>query len=502
MKKGIVTVATLLFFCVAWSQRVVYSEPDKNDLRQTNFEIIGKVNGNILIYKNLRDVHAISVYDMEMKQTDRIKLTFLPDRIINADFLAYPDYCYMFYQYQRKNVVYSMAVKFDGNGKKLGDPIQMDTTEINFWASNKIYSVINSEDKQRIGVFKINTKNDRRHLLTTLLFTKDLQLLQKKYINIEMPERVDFLTEFQLDNEGTFVFARAVQTQQNDNIQKLSLLVSQADSVPFTETPVNFSNHFLDDIRIKVNNYNGHYLVTSFYSKTRVGNIEGIFNAVYDKRNQTVKSSSIVFNDNLRNEAKGENSTRSAFNDYFLKNVIVKKDGGFLIAAESFYSTSRGGGFNRYDYLGGSSFMRPLDYYTFGPLGYGYPFSRYNNLGPSTRYYAQNIAMFAFDSSGRQSWYNIIAKTQYDDESDALIGYQLVNTGDQLHFIYNQQEKRLSLLSDQSIDPSGKLTRNPTFKNLDKGYDFLPRYGKQIGARQIIFPCMYRNYLCFARLDL
>ena len=53
----------------------------------------------------------MSVYDHEMKQKDRVKLDFLPDRIINADFLAYPDFCYMFYQYQKGSIVYAWLQK-------------------------------------------------------------------------------------------------------------------------------------------------------------------------------------------------------------------------------------------------------------------------------------------------------------------------------------------------------------------------------------------------------
>jgi hypothetical protein len=173
----------------------------------------------------------------------------------------------------------------------------------------------------------------------------------------------------------------------------------------------------------------------------------------------------------------------------------------FLLAAESFFTTGRGGMVNRYDYMYGSPFLRPTDYYMFSPYGYGYPWWRYNSLGQSTRYNAQNVVLFSFDSSGKINWSNVINKNQFDDETDAFIGYAMVNTGDQLHFLFNQQEKRVQLLSDQSISPAGQVVRNPTLKNLDKGYDFMPRYGKQIGIRQIVFPCMYRNYLCFARLD-
>ena len=121
----------------------------------------------------------------------------------------------------------------------------------------------------------------------------------------------------------------------------------------------------------------------------------------------------------------------------------------------------------------GSPFYRPYtNYYMFNSYGYGYPWYRYNSLGQSTRYNAQNIAVFSFDSTGQISWSNVLNKNQYDDETDAYIGYSLINTGDQLHFLFNQQEKRLQLLTDQSISPSGQVTRNPTLKNLDQGFEF------------------------------
>jgi hypothetical protein len=171
------------------------------------------------------------------------------------------------------------------------------------------------------------------------------------------------------------------------------------------------------------------------------------------------------------------------------------------MAAESFYSTGRGGGVNRNLFLG-NPFLRGSDFYSFTPYAYSYPWSRWNNFNMQSRYHAENIAVFSFDSSGKVNWSNIINKDQYDDDIDIFIGYQLVNTGDQLHFLYNKQEKRNQLLSDQTVSPDGQLTRVPTLKSLDRGYDFMPRLGKQVGSRQIIFPCMYRNYLCFAKLEL
>jgi hypothetical protein len=98
-------------------------------------------------------------------------------------------------------------------------------------------------------------------------------------------------------------------------------------------------------------------------------------------------------------------------------------------------------------------------------------------------------------------WNNVMGKTQYDDESDDNISFQLMVTGGQLHFLFNQLERRNNLLTDFSVAPDGQLNRNPTLKNLDKGYEFLPKYGKQVSSRQMIIPCLFRNYLCFAKID-
>lgn len=500
----ILLLSITFFSFAAISQQVIYSEPDRSDVRQTNFEILGKIGGNILIYKNLRDNHSMAVYDASMTQVDKIKYNFMPDRVINTDFLTYSDFSYMFYQYQKKSVVYCMAVKINGSGEKVGDPVILDTTAINFWTSNKLYSIINSEDKQFINVVKINTKNDDSHIVTTVLYNKDLVLQGRQMLVVNMPDKNDYLTEFQVDNRGSLVFARTVQGGQEDRIQKLYLYVKTFGNNLVSVTDVDLNENYLDELRIKPDNINNRYIITSFYTKSKQGNIDGLFVAVLNNNSGTLTTKTLLkFDDNLRNDARGENSFKTALNDYFIKNIIPKKDGGFLLAAEAFFTTGRGG-LNRNSYMYGSPYLRPSDFYMFSPYGYGYPWYRFNNFNSNqlNRYHAQNILVMSFDSTGQTDWSNIINKSQWDDDSDASIGYQLVNTGDQLHFLFNMQEKRTQLLSDQSIKPDGQLLRNPTLKNLDKGYDFMPRYGKQVSLRQIIIPCMLRNYLCFARVEL
>ena len=47
--------------------QIIYTEPEREDGRRTNFEIIGKMNDNFLIFKNNNSNSAVSIYDNGMK---------------------------------------------------------------------------------------------------------------------------------------------------------------------------------------------------------------------------------------------------------------------------------------------------------------------------------------------------------------------------------------------------------------------------------------------------
>jgi len=83
------------------AQRILYSEPDRDDSRTLNFEIIGKMNGNILIYKNFLNTHYVSVLNADMKQIEKNKLDFITEKVQDVDIIQYPDMIYLFYQYQK-----------------------------------------------------------------------------------------------------------------------------------------------------------------------------------------------------------------------------------------------------------------------------------------------------------------------------------------------------------------------------------------------------------------
>jgi hypothetical protein len=486
----------------ASSQKIVYSEPEKDDTRRLDFEIIGKIDGNFLIYKNIRNRNWIAVLDNDMKQVTKADQDYLPDndRVINVDFFPYNDFCYMIYQYRKRNIIYCVAAKIDGMGKKIGDLKELDTTHVNFAADSKIYSVLTSEDKSRIMVFKINSKNKRMYMLTTLLMDDKLNELKRSRLGVEMDDRDSYLGEFQLDNEGDLIFSKFDRVN-NENISNAVFLIKYAQADSLFQQRLGLDKTYLDELRIKPDNFNKRYFITSFYYKQRRGNVDGFYFFVWDKQSgKHVIEDTVTFSEELRREARGNAGTRGAFNDYFIRNIITRKDGGFIISSEAYYTTSRGNAWNRWNYLYGSPFLRSYDYYYYSPYYNTYWWNRWGD-NQLVRYQADNIAIMAFNNKGVREWSAVIAKDQFDDQTDDMISYQIMNTGGEIHFLFNQLERRVQLLNDLSLDPSGKISRNPTLKNLDKGYDFMPKYGKQVSARQMIIPCLTRNYICFAKLE-
>ncbi|MCG2616514.1 hypothetical protein LZZ85_19595 [Terrimonas sp. NA20] len=505
MKGGrwILCLITLLAGLSAKSQRIVYSQPDREDSRRLNFEVIGKMNGNFLIYKSIRNKNWISILDNDMKEVAKVDQDYLPDndRVINVDFFPYGDFAYMIYQYRKKSIVYCAAAKIDPEGKKIGELISLDTTQIGS-GDNKIYSVISSEDKSKIMIFKINKKDRRNFMTTTILLDEKLQLIKKSRLAIPMQDRDDdYLSEFQLDNEGDLIFSKFNRVN-NENIGEAAFLVKYAQSDTLLVRTLKLDKIFLDEIRIKPDNVNKRFFLTSFYVKQKRGNTDGYYFYIWDKATQQpVIEDTFAFSDALRREARGNSSIKAAFNEYFIRQIVVRRDGGFIIASEAFYTSSRGSSmWNRYNYMY-SPYFRSYDYYYYSPY-YNNSFwgNRFNDF-QNTRYQADNITIQSFDKNGKREWSSVITKEQFDDQSDDLISYQIMNTGGQVHFLFNNLERRVQLLTDFSVKPDGTLTRNPTLKDLDRGYEFMPKYGKQVSARQMIIPCVYRNYICFAKLE-
>lgn len=504
MKNLLVFLGLICMSHQLMAQEITYSKPESADVeRNLVFEILGKMNDHILIYKNIRDKHYMAVYNEQMELIENTNLTFLNDKTLAVDFIVNQDAAWMIYQYQTKNILHCAAVKFNSNGKLLTEPRDIDTTMISYWADNKIYSTIYSDDKSKIMVYKVQKVNDKYNF-TTLLFNDSLQLIHRSFIPTDIENKKNVMSALVLTNEGSVAFTKGDRPNTRNLITSLSLWTKAPSEETFQIIPIDLKEKFVDDVKIKVDNVNHAYVINTFYYDSKRGDVVGLFiPKVSTLNNQIISSNFIAIGDEVRSVAKTEGSNKSGLNDFFIREVILKKDGGYILIAEDYYSQSRSSPWDRYDYLYGSPYYSPYYYdYYYSPFGYGRYFgNRYYDRGAQVRYYYNNLLVISISPESVVDWVKVINKSQYDDDKDNYLSYIPVLTSGQIHFLYNELERRKQLIIDQSITAQGVIKRNPPLRSLDKGYEFMPRYAKQVSASEVIVPCVYRNYISFAKVE-
>ena len=284
---------------IATAQNITYSVVHNESASEANFEILGKVGANFLVFKNISWKSILQVFDKDMKELSNERIKFLPEKVLNVDFITYPGYFVMVYQYKKNTVVYCDAVKMDANGQQLGNIINIDTTRVGMISGADIYSTIYSEDKKNILIYKMHEKNEKLHVVTKL-YNPELQLQDSTRSVIPFNERRELYSPFQIANDGTIFFTKETKPNSRENISELEVITNKAKSNLFRSTAINLEKKFIDGVQIKIDNRNNNYIINSFYyQEKRTESIEGIFSALMSKQTDSVKTRFNRFDDSL-----------------------------------------------------------------------------------------------------------------------------------------------------------------------------------------------------------
>jgi hypothetical protein len=250
-----------------------------------------------------------------------------------------------------------------------------------------------------------------------------------------MEEQKDEIGEFAINNEGD-LFSPKILRQNGENIVAASLLIKPYSTDTLIQNMLNLQSIQLDEINLKVDNANKSIVLASFYMNEKRGNINGYFFYKWswiptDK--PAVWQVRYEFSDELKKDANRESTSKTAFNDFYIKQIIVKKDGSFIIASESNYTTSRNNNFNRWDY-----YPSPYAY-----PGYGYYSPYYNRVYNANRsfanqqvqYHSDNIVVQSFNKDLALEWSNVITKSQFDDETEDLLSFSRIRAGNFISYL-------------------------------------------------------------------
>lgn len=487
---------------VLQAQEITYSKPKNEENRDMSFEILGKIGGNYVVYKNIRWKHVLTFYDKDMQVVKDHRIDFVPDRTFNMDIVLNPENFMLVYQYQKNSVVYCRAVMLDSLGEKIGEPVTIDTTRLSILSDNKIYNMVASQDKQHVLVYKMY-KNRGKLNVVTKTFDHSFLMTDSSRDLFEYNERRDVYSDVVLANDGKTFYTRGVKRGNRENIADLTI-IARTPGEQSIQVPVNLQDRYLINISGKYDNINNQFLINSLYSDESSYRTQGLFSAVISGNDpQKLRTVFNIFPDNLRSRISGTGQLRFAFDDLEIQESIIKRDGGFVLVAEDQTTQTREGNpYNRYY----SPYSPYNDYYLYNPgyyryySPYGYGRYPYYNQQTSIRFYYDDILIVSVDEDLKLQWSSIIPKQQSDDDTNNFLSFGVMNTGGEIHFIYTEKDNNREVLSNDGLFPNGEVKRYPTLKSRQKGYDFMPKFAKQVGYNVLIVPCMYRGRIAFAKV--
>jgi len=473
------------------AQEIAYSKPERDDLlffSGHKDDIIGKLNNNLLVYKHIRYKHLISIYDDQMKLKEDVSLEFLPSNVTSVEFVNCVDHVCVIYQFQKRKIFYCMGAILDENGKALQEPQQLDTTHIKFIADLKLYHITSSEDKSKIMIYKLYKGDvftgNGLYDFTTLLFNDSLRLIHKSQIPSVFETENDLFSDFLVDNDGNLVFTKGSKLDPTDVFNELILVTKAPTQDNFNMHVLNLSGNLLDRVDLQIDNVNQQYLINALYFKKRNGHKEGPYSAIWNKRtNSLLVSNFFSFADAAANKAESQSTAANNLDGFYIRDVILTKDGGFIVTAE--------------DLATPAAFILPWNLRD-NPIFFSssYIFSSFRILASA---YCKNVIVFYFDNRAHLRWTNEIVKSQYAGVT--YPSFAVINTGSKIHFLYNEYERQTEIMNEQTLSGDGELSSKIPLRNLDFNYQLISLYGKQVSSHEMVFPCRYRNNVCFAKVE-
>jgi hypothetical protein len=483
------------------SQQIIYSQTLKQDNRNMYFEILGKFGDRYLIYKKLSRSHFITSYSQDMQMQSVVELDFIPEKTFNLDFVTYNNKLLAIYQYQKNNIVYCWGADINPDGKLNTNPRLLDTTSIGYFSDNKIYNAISSENKKNILIYKRNYRNERMTIATKLL-TDQLVCIDSTHQSFEYNNNKMNLSDFIIDNEGTVYYADMEQKYSDDYHHALHLNEHKVGAQGFSRYEVQLNGKYIADPLLKADNQNSKCLINALFYENKRGNVTGMMTTAKSNGDSIVQWPTLIyFTSDLAGMISSNDRNKNGFDNLTPKNIILKKNGGFLLVLEDQYEERFfNNNWNRNFW--GSPFGGLSDYYWYNPYYYNYRPWTNQGADASIRYYNNDVVVLSVDSLYSFNWNTLIPKKQYDVDNQNYLSFGIVNTGKEMHLLYLEKDSRRNIISDHSIAPDGTPSRKPTLKSFENDYEFMPRLLKQVGQKKSIVPFTYLNRIGFALITL
>ncbi|MCH8902594.1 MAG: hypothetical protein IIA45_01595 [Bacteroidetes bacterium] len=463
-----------------FAQNISWSPVHKLSKKTGAVEIIGKSNQGYLIHIFGSKEHFIALYDVNMKQ-EWIKPLILEGKSVRLEEIILPkDTMIMIYSTVGEDYIrsyYARKLSFDGRPSK---PVKIGELDVDSRQVDPRMRVKLSKDRTKILCYlkRPNEKPENTRTLLCHVFTTNLQRIGEKEIRIPFKKSTWRIENFVLDNNGNSYFLiryRNTKLKKSNPFRKQFFLYEYLIEQDITNNyDLNLGEKYVSSVKLNIDNLNKKVSVGGFYSDNSFYSITGTFNLCVDLETskllplayQKIDSAFLV-----KLVAERISAHNGEINDFTIKDMVLRDDGGIILIAESEYEINK-------------PYNAPNVYNTY-------------TTNTITYYHYNDILIFSINPDGSVHWNKVVKKRQVSRENDGYYtSYSLSIRRDRIFLIFNDDISRNNNVVQYSISNKGEINVRNLFKDI-----IATGLSMQLGEDEILIPSIYRSNLRLVKLQ-
>lgn len=475
MKYLFTIIAFLLNITLTFSQGIEWSNPQKIKSKTMYSQVLGETESSIYLLKS-RNTEFDSELSIEKYKSN---LTFeglydLPIGIngIIERVLLLGNKFYVFISAKNNTTgnIDLLVQTIDENIKPVGQAVVLGSIDSKSFADKRHVQVKTSADKSRVAlVFMAKNLNNPNSTINVWVYNQEMQQAYAKQINLNVPEKDVFITNFEVSNNGDFYILVDYPTADENKLPRsFNVYNYNPLNAKMLQYAINADSIFVEDLTLSLNNYNQQLQVFGFYGHKPKKTI-GIFNLRINILNGLVEHKSFepidpdLFYKNLTTKFEAK---AGDLNDYYIRKLIARNDGGVLALVEKFYQTRQ---------------------------VYTYYVNNFPQTSSRTVYNYDEIGLISISSKGKIEQVNWVNKKQSSvNDGGYLLSFTASLTNNDIGIYYNVDNGNDNDIMLTTLNTLGKSDTRILVKSVNFSAAIIPSESKQVNAHSLLI-CALRD---------
>jgi hypothetical protein len=428
------------------------------------YEFVGANDKETMLFRDRAFRYEVNAFDDQMRLKWERELDFEQRKIEMAGTVYDDTSFHIFYSYRDRGKRTLKVNKYD-NRAFLMDSMTLIVDEQ--MASGAKWRFARSENREKVLLFGPADRREVRFIcydVPTMSMMWDLSvpfvdtLSGKDFKQLLLSDAGDMYMVLEVKQGGLL----------RQNYEQQLWLFSQGMN-GLTKVEVNIGEWFADDTRYIYDNVNEQLIGVSTLSEKTDGRVKGLIWTRVNNRTKAVTMQEVdMLNPELLQDIHGQ-ETRYPNNiqDFILRDLILREDGGVVVSMELVKEYSR----------------KPA-----------YPYSNIRNDNPMNYrrwvdYYFEDLLLMNYGPNGEREWDAVLRKRQYSQDDEGMYSsYYLFKTPSFLHLVYNDEIRNENTVSEYVINGDGDYVRNSLLSTASQRLRLRFRDAVQVSSRSFIVP--------------